>query len=189
LAIPDGVGRGYRRVIGVEMHGQDTASHSGEEKVRARRALDVDIRGEAHGPGVGTMSDMISLGGDEMTEFEVRARLKVREGQLEGFKRQAAEVMRQAREKDKGTLAYDWFLSNDGTQCEVREAYVDADALIEHAFNVREARDALFAEFAEDHRMFVYGDPSPRLIELMDKVGVNVTYFTLLQAFEPVAAR
>jgi hypothetical protein len=66
---------------------------------------------------------------------------------------------------------------------------VDADALIEHAFNVREARDALFAEFAEDHRMFVYGDPSPRLIELMDKVGVNVTYFTLLQAFEPVAAR
>ena len=88
-----------------------------------------------------------------MGQFEVRARLKIREGQLEGFKRQAAEVMRQAREKDTGTLAYDWYLSKDGTECEVREAYVDADALVDHAFHVREARDALFAEFAYDHKM------------------------------------
>jgi quinol monooxygenase YgiN len=122
-----------------------------------------------------------------MGQFEVRARLKIREGQLEGFKRQAAEVMRQAREKDTGTLAYDWFVSKDGTECEVREAYVDADALVDHAFHVREARDALFAEFAYDHKMAFYGDPSPRLVALVDKIGVNVTYFTLLQALEPVS--
>ena len=123
-----------------------------------------------------------------MSQFEVRARLKVREGKLEEFKRQAAEVMRQAREKDTGTLAYDWFLSKDGTQCEVREAYVDPDALVEHAFHVREARDALFAESAYDHKMVFYGEPSPRLQELVDKIGVDVTYFTLLQALEPVSA-
>ena len=76
-----------------------------------------------------------------MNQFEVRARLKVREGKLEEFKRQAAEVMRQALEKDTGTLAYDWFLSTDGTECEVREAYVNADALVDHAFHIREARD------------------------------------------------
>jgi quinol monooxygenase YgiN len=122
-----------------------------------------------------------------MSQFEVRARLKVRDGQLEGFKRQAAEVMRQAREKDTGTIAYDWFLSNDGTECEVREAYVDADALVEHAFNVREARDVLFAEFAYDHKMAFYGDPSPRLVELVDKFGVNATWFTPLQTLEPAS--
>ena len=120
-----------------------------------------------------------------MGQFEVRARLKIREGQLEGFKRQAAEIMRQAREKDTGTLAYDWYLSKDGTECEVREAYVDADALVDHAFHVREARDVLFAEFAYDHKMAFYGDPSPRLVALVDKIGVNATYFTLLQALEP----
>ena len=122
-----------------------------------------------------------------MSQFEVRARLKIREGQLEGFKRQAAEIMRQAREKDTGTLAYDWYLSKDGTQCEVREAYVDADALVDHAFHVREARDVLFAEFAYDHKMAFYGDPSPRLVALVDKIGVNATYFTLLQALEPAS--
>src|SRR5918995_6100039 len=122
-----------------------------------------------------------------MGQFEVRARLKIREGQLEGFKRQAAEVMRQAREKDTGTLAYDWFLSNDGTECEVREAYVDADALVDHAFHVHEARDVMFREFAYDHKMAFYGEPSPRLVELVNKIGVNVTYYTLLQALEPAS--
>jgi quinol monooxygenase YgiN len=120
-----------------------------------------------------------------MSTFEVRARLKIREGQLEGFKRQAAEMMRQTREKDTGTLAYDWFLSSDGTQCEVREAYVDPDALVEHAFHVREARDVMFEQFAYDHKMAFYGEPSPRLLELVNKIGVNVTYYTLLQALEP----
>lgn len=124
-----------------------------------------------------------------MSQFEVRARLKVREGKLEEFKRHAAEMMRQTREKDRGTLAYDWFLSSDGTECEVREAYVDPDALVEHAFHVREAREALFAEAAYDHKMVFYGDPSPRLAELVGKVGVDVTYYTLLQALEPASVR
>ncbi|HEY3033194.1 MAG TPA: antibiotic biosynthesis monooxygenase [Streptosporangiaceae bacterium] len=122
-----------------------------------------------------------------MSQFEVRAHLKVRDGQLEGFKRQAAEMMRVTREKDTGTLAYDWFLSKDGTECQVREAYVDADALVEHALNVREAREAMFAEFAYDHKMTFYGDPSPRLLALVDKVGVDATWFTLLQALEPAS--
>jgi quinol monooxygenase YgiN len=120
-----------------------------------------------------------------MSHFEVRARLKVREGKLEQFKRQAAEMMRQTREKDTGTLAYDWFLSSDETECEVREAYVRADDLVDHAFHVREARDALFAESAYDHRMAFYGEPSPRLMELVNKTGVSVTFFTELQALEP----
>jgi quinol monooxygenase YgiN len=120
-----------------------------------------------------------------MSQFEVRARLKVRGGKLEGFKEQAAEMMRVSREMDTGTLAYDWFLSEDGTECEVHEAYADADALVDHAFHVREARDALFAEFAYDHRMTFYGEPTPRLTELVGMIGVNATVFTLLQAFEP----
>jgi quinol monooxygenase YgiN len=122
-----------------------------------------------------------------MSQFEVRARIKVRDGQLEGFKRQAAEMMRQTREKDTGTLAYDWFLSEDGTECEVREAYVDPDALIDHAFHVREARDLMFEEFAYDHRMFFYGEASPRLDVFTEKIGVDATRFTLLQALEPLA--
>ena len=47
--------------------------------------------------------------------FEVTARLKIQEGELDGFKQQAAEMMRLTREKDTKTLRYDWFISEDGT--------------------------------------------------------------------------
>ena len=65
---------------------------------------------------------------------------------------------------------------------------MDADALVEHALNVRDARAVMFAEFAYGHQMTFYGDPSPRLIALVDKIGVDVRWFTLFQALEPVSA-
>ena len=43
--------------------------------------------------------------------LELSAHMTVRPGQLEGFKRQAAECIRLTREKDTATLQYDWFLS------------------------------------------------------------------------------
>ena len=115
--------------------------------------------------------------------FEVVARLKVRDDQLEGFKQQAAEMMRLTRAKDTKTLRYDWFLSDDGTECEVREGYVDADGLIEHAHHVAEAREELFREFAYDHNMTLYGEPSPALAALIEKLAgvVPFTQFALLQ--------
>jgi quinol monooxygenase YgiN len=118
--------------------------------------------------------------------FEVMARLKVRDGQLEGFKRQAAEMMRLTREKDTKTVRYDWFLSDDGTECEVRERYVDADALIEHAHNVIEAREVLFRDFAYDHNMTLYGEPSPALAALIDQLEGVVPFrrFSLLQGLD-----
>lgn len=118
--------------------------------------------------------------------FEVTARLKVREGELEGFKRGAAELMRLTKEKDTKTVRYDWFLSDDGTQCEVREGYLDADGLVEHALNVAEAREKLFRDHAYDHDMTIYGDPSPALAALLDRLSGHVQFnrYTLLQGLD-----
>ena len=118
--------------------------------------------------------------------FEVTARLKVRDGELEGFKHQAAEMMRLARETDTKTLRYDWFLSNDGTTVEVREGYVDADGLLEHARNVQDARAKLFSDFAYDHDMTIYGEPSPALAALMEQLAGHVEFrrFDLLQGLD-----
>jgi quinol monooxygenase YgiN len=118
--------------------------------------------------------------------FEVTARLKIRDGELEGFKRQAAEMMRLTRDKDTKTLRYDWFLSDDGIECEVREGYADADGLIEHAHHVVEAREALFRDFAHDHNMTLYGEPSPALAELIEKLAGVVPFrqFSLLQGLD-----
>ena len=48
-----------------------------------------------------------------MSNLEVIARLTIRPGQLEGFKAQAAEIMRLTREQDSRTLRYDGFIDED----------------------------------------------------------------------------
>ena len=118
--------------------------------------------------------------------FEVTARLKIRDGELEGFKKQAAEMMRLTREKDTKTLRYDWFLNDDGIQAEVHEGYVDADGLLEHAMHVAEARDQLFRDHAYDHDMTIYGEPSPALAELMQRLAGHVEFnrYSMLQALD-----
>ena len=97
--------------------------------------------------------------------LDVTAHGTIREGKLEGFKRQAAEMIRQTKEKDTKTLRYDWFISTDGSEFEVLEAYVNSEGLMEHSMHIGEARNVLFSEFADDHRMKVYGDPSAQLVE------------------------
>jgi quinol monooxygenase YgiN len=118
--------------------------------------------------------------------FEVTARLKVRDGELDGFKRQAAEMMRLTREKDTKTLRYDWFLNDDGTECEVHEGYVDADGLLQHAYNVADARDVLFRNHAYGHEMTLYGEPSPALAELIERLAGHVTFnrYSVFQELE-----
>src|SRR5262245_18840269 len=108
--------------------------------------------------------------------FEVTARLKIRDDQLEGFKQQAAEVMRLTREQDTKTLRYDWFITDDGIQIEVREGYLDADGLLEHNNHVVEARNELFRDYAYDHDMTIYGEPSPALAELIERMAGHVNF-------------
>jgi len=119
--------------------------------------------------------------------FEVFAHLTVRPGQLEGSKKQAAECIRITKEKDTRTLRYDWFLSSDGTECEVHEAYTGPEGLIEHNSHILEARTELFENYADDHFMTVYGETSQPLLDLFKAHGVGFKWFYFVQGLEASA--
>jgi quinol monooxygenase YgiN len=117
-----------------------------------------------------------------MSKLEVSARMTIRQGQLEEFKRQAAECIRQTKEKDTKTLRYDWFLDNDQTECEIRELYESAEGLVEHRMHIGAALDKLFAEFAADHAVSVYGEPSPQLLEMAKRMPAgSVKWYSFLK--------
>ena len=122
-----------------------------------------------------------------MALLELGAHMTVRPGCLEGFKQQAAELIRITQEKDTHTLRYDWFLSLDGTACEVREAYTGPEGLIEHNRNILEARARLFKDYADDHFMTFYGEVSEPLLSLLKTHSVRYTWFSFLQGLEPSA--
>jgi hypothetical protein len=100
--------------------------------------------------------------------------------------RSGAAEARCAHASEEGAEEQTWFLNDDGTECEVREGYVDADALIEHAQHVFETREKLFRDFAYDHNMTIYGEPSPALAELMEQLAPVVPFrrFSLLQGLD-----
>ena len=123
-----------------------------------------------------------------MGHLEVIARLKVRPGQLEGFTTQVAEMLRLTREKDTQILRYDWFLNQDETECEVHEAYLSQEGLIEYNQHVVTARGALFRDYAFDHRMSVYGEISQQLSDLFNKHAGGVSKFSLVQGLDQAAA-
>jgi len=119
-----------------------------------------------------------------MGYLEVSAHMSVRPGCLDGFRQQAAECIRITKEQDTRTLRYDWFLSADGTECEVREAYADADGLIEHNAHILDARTKLFKDYADDHFMTFYGEPSPALSDLLTTHRVAFKWFSFVRGLE-----
>jgi quinol monooxygenase YgiN len=125
--------------------------------------------------------------GGALGRLQVIARVKVRPGQLEGFKTQAAEILRLAQDKDTQTLRYDWFLNESEAGCEVHEAYLSEQGLIEHNQHVVAVRDAWFRDFAFDHRMSVYGEISQQLSDLFTKHAGGVTKFSFVQGLEQPA--
>src|SRR5262245_23142833 len=92
--------------------------------------------------------------------------------------------MKGTRELDPHPIRDAWFLSDDGTEAGVIESYLDADALVEHAHHIAEARNALFRDFAEEHTVVFYAEPSPALDEAVNAMppgAVTIKRFSFFQ--------
>jgi quinol monooxygenase YgiN len=123
-----------------------------------------------------------------MAHLEVIVRAKVRPGQLEGVKAQAAEILRATRDKDLHTLRCDWFINEDGTELEVHEKFTDEQGLVEHKMHIMEAADRLFREYASDHRSTLYGEVSESFLSLVEeRMGATPSVYSFLQGLERAA--
>ncbi len=120
-----------------------------------------------------------------MSRLEVVARIKIRPGQLEGFKAQAAELLRLTQEKDTQTLRFDAFVNEAALLCKTHETYASEQGLLEHNDHIWQAREVLFREYAEDHQMSVFGEISPQLRALFDQYGAELTVYSFLMGLEP----
>jgi len=98
-----------------------------------------------------------------MSSLQVTARFTVHEGKLGEFKALAEQCMESVREKDSGTLQYDWFFSEDESEWVVQESYRDSDAVLEHFGNLGDLLGRIAA--VADLKVEVFGTPSAELAE------------------------
>ncbi len=111
-----------------------------------------------------------------LKELQVTARCKIHDGKLDAFRTVAEQCLRSVRQRDEGTMQYDWFFNEDHTECVVRERYRDSDALLEHIANLGETMGALLETC--DLSVEVFGDPSAELVEATTSIPTRVySYF------------
>lgn len=110
-----------------------------------------------------------------MSKLQITARFKIHDGRLNEFKRLAEQCISIVKEKDQRTLQFDWFLDQHGTECVLREAYPDSDALLSHLGNIGE----LFGELRTlgDFSAEVYGKPSEALMNATNGLDLRIYSF------------
>lgn len=108
-----------------------------------------------------------------MNDIQVSARLKIKLGKMEDFKKLANSCVEVVKQKDKGTIQYDWFYNDQKSECIVIERYVKSKAGLDHVANVGELLGRLVE--LSTISLEIYGSPSDDLKNALD--GWDVTYF------------
>jgi quinol monooxygenase YgiN len=113
-----------------------------------------------------------------VSELQGIARITFREGELEEFKRLAAQCMEIVRTQDTGTLQYEVYFNADESESIVLERYRDSQALIEHAEHIGKLNAALGA--TGDVAGALLGEPGAELRTKMADGPVGL--FTLYES-------
>jgi quinol monooxygenase YgiN len=97
----------------------------------------------------------------------------VKDGQLDAFEELMGEMVAATRD-EPGALAYEWFVSDDGTAVHLYERYADSDAAITHIDGFLTSWASRFTGCVDVKGFTVYGSPSDAAREKMAPLNANV---------------
>jgi quinol monooxygenase YgiN len=101
------------------------AFHSGLEKDSAARNF---------------LPDGAGIGGNHI---EIFTRFTIEHGKMDWFRTRASQLLEVVREKDPGTLRYDWFYDEANHECIAMDSYQDAPGLFAHMKNAHDKHSEL----------------------------------------------
>jgi quinol monooxygenase YgiN len=101
------------------------------------------------------------------------------DGQIDAFK-SLAKTMTEVSKNEPGTLGYEWFASADGTQFRLVETYANALAIEAHFMGPAVLVHAPnLMGCASVTRLEIYGDPGPKVTEVMAGFGAQIFQYSL----------
>jgi quinol monooxygenase YgiN len=105
-------------------------------------------------------------------KIQVDAVLTILDGKMEEFKSAARACIQAVKERDKGTMQYDWFIDEEKGICTVRETYASSTAVLEHMGNLTDELPQLFATCTMKLRL--YGTPTEELMSATAGTDIEV---------------
>ena len=94
----------------------------------------------------------------------------VKAGHLDAFRTLMEEMVASTR-AEQGALAYQWFVSDDGSAVHIYERYASSAAVLEHLQTFGAKFAERFFAAAEPTRFFVYGAPSDEAKQALSGLG------------------
>ena len=88
--------------------------------------------------------------------------LAVKPGELDGFRDLMEEMVAHTR-NEPGTLAYEWFVSDDGSEVHLYERYIDSAAAMTHLVGFGKHFAERFTAATNQTAMYVYGKANEAL--------------------------
>jgi quinol monooxygenase YgiN len=96
--------------------------------------------------------------------------LAVKPGKLDAFT-ELMEEMVAGTSTEPQTLAYEWYISEEGSTVHIYEKYADSDATVKHVTGFVEKWAERFTGCVDVNRFVVYGDPSAGAREMLAGFG------------------
>ena len=110
-----------------------------------------------------------------MEQIKATALFKIKEGKLEEFKQLIPVLISTVKEKDPGTLTYDWYLDENSMECVVLETYIDSQAVLAHAGNVGDHLQKVLE--VANLSIELYGNPSEELRNAIEAMAPKIYPF------------
>ncbi len=107
--------------------------------------------------------------------------LTIADGKLDEFKKLAAGFFETTEKSEPDTLGYQWYLSEGGGRCLIKESFANSEALLEHLQNVGPSLPPLL-EIAPIDRFEVFGTASDAARAAL--AGLGAVHFPFFAGFE-----
>jgi quinol monooxygenase YgiN len=115
-----------------------------------------------------------------MSEVSWVIELEIKDGQADGFRKFMEDMVAVTQSDEADTLAYEWFISEDGKNCQIYERYTDSAAVMIHLASFASFGER-FGQVADVGFLHIYGSPSDEVKEAV--AGLNPTYLAAYGGF------
>lgn len=109
--------------------------------------------------------------------FEV----SVNDGELDNLKALMNEMVDSTKANEPSTLAYEWFISEDGKQCHTHEVYKDCAATVAHLTTFKANYATRLLSLCVATRFVVYGNADSSVHEALE--GFGAAYMSPIGGF------
>lgn len=97
----------------------------------------------------------------------------IKQGQLDALKQINAEMVKNTKKNEPGTLTYDWSISADGKKCYFFEHYANSEAVMIHTKTFGEKYAEKLLGMIEIESFDVFGNPDQTVKNSLSPLGAK----------------